>query len=317
MEAISIFFARVNKDRDGRTTIIDAYATFFILSYNKFLSVSADLLIPVKVKTLTNDSVRWALYNDATVDYFGREHLPYAILAIVLLSIFISTPTLLNLLVYPFRWFHKILNCLKFHSQILTTLMDSFQGCYKDGTEPGTRDRRWFVAVPLFGWIAAHIAYALTMDSTTAVLIACFVVVVIILTVAVQPYKIQFSHYLKIDVFFWGCLALFYILFQGAYYASIIPAGEMKYLPILALLVSVIPLLYMFCITSCYLLKRIARSLSLISRIKAWRRGYVNIETDFEASLPDRVNNPDQYEERTLQDPSGYTIPSQTVNDTY
>ncbi len=28
--------------------------------------------------------------------------------------------------------------------------MDSFQGCYKDDTEPGTRDCRWFAALDLF-----------------------------------------------------------------------------------------------------------------------------------------------------------------------
>ena len=31
---------------------------------------------------------------------------------------------------------------------MLHVFMDSFQGCYKDGTEPGTRDCRWFSAVP-------------------------------------------------------------------------------------------------------------------------------------------------------------------------
>ena len=309
-------FACLNKNWDSRTTIIDAYATFFILSYTKFFSVSVDLLIPVRVQSLNNDSVRWALYYDATLDYFGSEHLPYVILSVALLSIFIIAPTLL-LLVYPFKWFHKILNCLKFNSRILTTLMDSFQGCYKDGTEPGTRDCRWFVAVPLIGRIMVLIAYALTLDSTLPALAACIVLVIIILTVAVQPYKVQFSNYLKIDVLFWGCLALFYTLAQSVDFDSLKSAQEMKYLHILIILVSIFPLLYMFCVTAYWLLKRTIRSFNLISRIKAWRRGYVSIETDFEASLPDRVNNPDYYKERTLQDPSCDTILPQTVGNTY
>ena len=308
--------ARLNKKWDSRTTIIDAYATFFILSYTKLLKVSADFLIPVKAHSLNNDSVRWVLYYDTTLDYFGREHLPYAIIAIALLSIFLITPTLL-LLVYPFRWFHKILNCLKFHSRVLTTLMDSFQGCYKDGTEPGTRDCRWFVAVPLIGRIMVLGAYGVTLDSTLVVLAACIVLVIIILTVAVMPYKTQFSHYLKIDIFFWGCLALFYTLAQSVDLDSLKSVGEMKYLHMLITLVSMIPLLYIFFVAAYLLLKRMIRSFNLISRIKTWRRGYVNIETDFEDSLPDRVNNPDQYEERALQRPSCDTNSSKTVNDTY
>ena len=309
-------FARLLRNWDGRTSIIDTYATFFILSYTKFLSVSADLLVPVKAYSLNNDSVRLALYYDATVDYFSGEHLPYALPALVLSFVFLIAPTLL-LLVYPFRWFHKILNCLKFHSRTLTTLMDSFQGCYKDGTEPGTRDCRWFVAVPLIGRIAAHIAYALTLDNTTTALAACIALVIIFLTVAVQPYKIQFSRYSNLDIFFWVCLAIFYTLAQSADFGSLKPAAEVKYLDILALLFAIIPFIYILCVTTYWLLQTIAKSLNLVSRIKAWRKGYVNIEADFEAGLPDRLTNPDQYEERALQDPCCNTISSQPVDDTY
>ena len=307
--------ARFIRNWDGRTSIIDAYATFFILSYTKFLSVSGDLLVPVRAYSFNNDSVRWALYYDATVDYFGRGHLPYAVLATILGSIFIFTPTLL-LLVYPFRWFHKILNCLKFHSRILTTLMDSFQGCYKDGTEPGTRDCRWFVAVPLLGRVAAHTAYALTLDNTITLLTACIALVVITLTVAVQPYKIQFSNYLKIDVFFWVCLATFFTIAQSIDFSYLKPAVEVKLLNISEIFVVIIPLFYMFCVTAYWMLKRINRAFNLISRIKAWRRGYVNIENDFESSLPDRVINPLHYQERSIQGPSRNII-SKAAGDSY
>ena len=270
-------FARLPRNWDGRTSIIDAYATFFIISYTKLINVSADFLVPVRAHSLTDSSVKWVLYYDASIDHFGREHLPYAILAIILSTVFTISPTLL-LLVYPFRWSHKILNCLKFNSRILTTLMDSFQGCYKDGTEPGTRDCRWFVAVPLIGRIAGFFVYFLTLDSTFIAMTAGIAVSIIILTVEIQPYKTQFNHFLKMDVFFWGCLALFYTFAQNVSFDSLKPASEMKILKIVTILVSVIPLLYIFCVTSRHFLKRIAGSLSLISRIKAWRKGYLNIE---------------------------------------
>ena len=308
--------ARLRRNWDSRITIIDAYATFSLLSYTKFLTVSADLLIPVRAYSLNNDSVTWVLYYDTTVIYFGQEHLPYAILAIVMCSAFTIIPTLL-LLVYPFKGFHKILNSLKFHSQMLTTLMDSLQGCYKDGTEPGTRDCRWFVAVPLIGRFALLLAYSLTLDSTLTALAACIVVIIIILTVTVQPYKAVFAHYSKIDVFFWGCMVIFYSLAQGADFDFLKSATEMKCLHILAMLVAIIPLLYMICVTTYWLLKRTAKSVKLISRIKAWRRGYMNIESDSEAVLPDRMVNPDNYQEITLQDPSGDIASFRSVSDTY
>ena len=120
----------VRRNWDSRTTVIDAYATFFVLSYTKIAYVSADLLIPVRAYSLNNNSARWVLYYDATVDYLGREHLPYAILAIICL-VLLMVPTI-TLFLYQLSWFQKILSCLRLQSHILTALMDSFQGGYKD-----------------------------------------------------------------------------------------------------------------------------------------------------------------------------------------
>jgi hypothetical protein len=128
-----------------RTSLIDAFATFFFLSSIKLMAVSFDLLIPVKVYQINstggNDYV-FRLYYDASVSYFGPEHLPYAVPAIVALVFFVLIPGLL-LIVYPIPQFQKILNLFPVRWYILHTFVDSFQGCYKDGTEPGTRDCRW------------------------------------------------------------------------------------------------------------------------------------------------------------------------------
>ena len=172
------------------------------------------------------------------------------------------------------------------------------------------------MAVPLVGRILAHIAYALTLDNTITALITCIALVIIILTVAVQPYKVQFSNYLKIDIFFWVCLAIFFTFAQNVDFSYLKAAVEVKLLRISEIVIGVIPLIYMFCVTAYWMLKRLNRVFNLISRIKAWRRGYVSIEPDFEASLPDRLNNPLDYKERSIQDPSCNSI-SKTVGDSY
>ena len=136
---------------DIKTTVIDSFATFFFLSNVKFLSVACDLLNPVQVYHLPssgNFSVSWRLFNNATIDYFGSTHRPYAILAIVVLVVIGVLPVLI-LMLYPFRWFQKILNVLSVRWHVLHTFMDSFLGCYKDGTESGTRDCRWFASLLL------------------------------------------------------------------------------------------------------------------------------------------------------------------------
>ena len=157
-------FKLLRRNWDSKTTIIDAYATFFILSYTKILSISVDLLIPMRAHSLNNDSVTWVLYYDGSVDYFGREHLPYAILALTFLSLII-VPTTLLLLIYQLKCFHRLISCIKIRGQLLH-VTDSFQGCYKNRTEPGTRDCRWFAAVPLIGRIALLLVYSMTLDSS-------------------------------------------------------------------------------------------------------------------------------------------------------
>ena len=134
-KVLSVF----RKSWDIRTSIIDSFATFFLLSYVKVLTVSADLLTPTTIYKLGSNKVRFGLFYTPTVQYFGDEHLPYAITAIIILTLFVSTPTILFIL-YPFQFFQKFLSFFPFNWHFLHAFVDSFQGCYKDGTEPGTFD---------------------------------------------------------------------------------------------------------------------------------------------------------------------------------
>ncbi len=67
---------RVRKNWDSKTTIIDAFVTFFVLSYVKILCVSADLLIPVLATDLKTNNQTLVFYYDGTITYFGCDHLP-------------------------------------------------------------------------------------------------------------------------------------------------------------------------------------------------------------------------------------------------
>ena len=132
-----------------RTSIIDSFVTTFLLANIKLQSVSFDLLTPVKVYHLY-DTGNWTysyrLFYDATVPYFGSRHLPYAIIAVAVAVLSTILPMLLFIL-YPFRCFQKFLNLFPIRWYILHTFVDSFYGSYKDGTQPGTRDCRWFASL--------------------------------------------------------------------------------------------------------------------------------------------------------------------------
>ena len=104
------------------------------------------------------------LYYDGTVEYFGREYIPFAILAVCVLVLF----TFLLILVlsiyymYPCWCFQRRLDRCHINSLALCWLMDTFQGYYKDGTN-GTRDCRCFAAMFLILRIIVNISMVISL----------------------------------------------------------------------------------------------------------------------------------------------------------
>ena len=135
-----------HRNWNPKETILTTCVTFLLLSYSKFLFVSLSLLLFVRVyhckngETITNQSL---LLYDPTIRFLHSEHIPYVVLALFVIVIFVLLPPLL-LLLYPTRLFRKCLSWCGFQRwDVLHLIMDIFQGWYKDGTE-GTLDYRCF-----------------------------------------------------------------------------------------------------------------------------------------------------------------------------
>ena len=286
---------------DSKTTVIDAYATFFVLSYVKVLWISADLLTPVRVHSIGNSSnseVVWALFYDATVGYFDREHLSCAVLALTCVMV-VMVQTLF-LCFYQCSCFQKIITCMKLRSHVLLAFTDSFQSCFKDGTEPGTRDYRWFAAVPLLARVVLLLACVIVPDINLQIVIITGIVV---LTAVLQPYKIHSLKLANLDVTFWGFLVITFSIESSYLFSSYKPVAFVEVVGVLRVIASLIPLLYMFLFASYLVLSGMKKMKLFISQLRAWRRGYLNIENDFVEGLPDRVMNPEQYCQEHLENP--------------
>ena len=68
------------KDKDSsKTSMIDVFATFLLLSYSKILSVNFDLLAFTTPVNSSSKSVGRFLYYDASYKWFGQHHLPYGV----------------------------------------------------------------------------------------------------------------------------------------------------------------------------------------------------------------------------------------------
>ena len=182
------------------------FATFLYLSN---LSVCFDLLVPVQVcDTSDNGSCKWAAFYDATVPYLSHVHLPYAVLELFVLLLFVIGPILI-LIIYPFLVCQKCLVLIPRRWQLaLHVFVDSFQGCYKDGTEPGTRDCRWFPAVPFIVRFIIFSVYGAVILSSFLAYCIVILVFTAALTIIEDPYKPQFKHYsnhLIVFILFMAC----------------------------------------------------------------------------------------------------------------
>ena len=263
---------------DIRTSTIDVFATFFLLSNVKFLSISYDLLTPVKVYQLNSTGSlthSWRLYYDASLTYFGEEHLPYAILAIASFLFFVLFPLLL-LVLYPFRWFQKLLNLFPFRWYILHTFVDSFQGCYKDGTTEMTRDCRWFASLFFLLRLFLFILSAFISTLVFFAISALAVVLLLILLVSFQPFKENVRHYFVINA---GFLLLVAIGMADILALHMSATQGLKLMPVLLLplvVVTAIALLYAPAIIVYYIGMRRCWMYLLMPfrRLQAWRQGY-------------------------------------------
>ena len=287
-----IIFSLIRRNWDIRTSVIDAYSTFFLLSFIKFLSVSFDLLVPTKVYYLHGDHYNYtlALYYAGDIEYFGKEHLPYGILAIAVMCVFVILPTVI-LALYQFAFFQKFLNLFPFRWYILHTLVDSFQGCYKNGTEPGTCDCRWFSAAYLVLRCIGFLLYGMTLSTTFYPSFILFMFSIFLLLVLVQPYKTSASAvgYLKMDIVFLIIISMFIEATSG------VGISNNNFFYVLAFILSLIPLVCIVVLVFHGIFCRRQFCLKLASTFHSRFRGYENLGDSAEAVDSDRVVNPREY----------------------
>ena len=212
--------AKVRRCWDIRTSVIDSFSTFFLLSYVKVLNVTCDVLIPTQIQKLGSNKTNYVLYYSPSIPYFGEHHRPYAILAITILTAFVIIPTIIFIL-YPCNFFQKFLSLIPINWHFLHAFVDSFQGCYKDGTEPGTLDCRWFSVVILITKPLLFVTFGLTLSTMYFVYALVILIILMIALINIQPYKKTGSNCPPADLMFLFLLSLIYIALFGREQSSL------------------------------------------------------------------------------------------------
>ena len=252
--------ARLRQQWNIRHSIIDAFATFFLLSYIKLLNVSRYLLTPTSVHNATGSLVGYVLYYDATIEYMGPDHIPYAVLAILVVVVGVLFPLVL-LLLYPMQWFQKCLNRCGLNSPGLQMFMQCFQGYYCDRTDGGMECRYFAVVYPALR-IAAYVMGSTLLGNMFSLAYIVIFATVIITIVFVSPYKQPYKRYNKLDVailFSFGAILVGYVFIFDSSYVSTTSVGYTFYI-----LFSITPLVY-FTIKFCLFIKHV-----LVQKLSTW-----------------------------------------------
>ncbi|XP_064388117.1 uncharacterized protein LOC135336288 [Halichondria panicea] len=293
-------FGLVSQSWDMEGSIVNAFATFFLLSYFKILNTTAYLLIFTTMYVLKDNNKEYAkkhvLYYDATVEYLGQEHLLYAIVALFV-GVFIVILPIVFLIVYPMKWFQKCLNALKIQRQRLDMFVNCYQGYYKDGTN-GTRDYRWFSVSYFILQLIMFVLFTVTQSIYCFSIGALFIVTLMFMHLSLRPYKEEFKVYDITDAFMLLSMSGMFIMAIAGDEAGIKASYFRTFSCLFPALIAIVPMIYFLVVTSWWLLVKKQFKTWCISKLRSFRTPPENPQIDesfSESDIPHRLENPSDY----------------------
>ena len=273
------FFAQFRRHWGIQTTLMDAFVTFFFLSTTKLLSVSFSLLESTVLYSSDGKPHSLRLFYDPSVKYFGKEHMPYALLAIGILVVFIAFPTSL-LLCYQCKAYKKCLTKCRIRRPIMDKFVSTFHKYYKDGSN-GTRDCRWFAGLFILLKISAYLIYTVAQSLNSLYFYLLLVTIIgAVVVVIMEPYKEEYSVFnvMCANLFLW--YTLFSTLFAKRLYNFL--ESELSDHSVCVFILAVAPLVYI-------------TGMAVYWKLKG-KRGRKDSIT---SSLPDRLVHSDLYRDST------------------
>ena len=285
-------FLRFRRIIDPKTSVIDVFATFILLSYGTLTLAIILFLVPQPLYNGQGQKLSTSVmhYSTSTL-FFHKEHLPLAIFSIFVSLTFIAVPPIV-LLFYQASSFQKCLTLCKLNSQALRIFVEIFQGCYKDGRN-GTRDCRYFA-----GFYFILRIFALIFSSTglinESVLFYWFIA---LLFAVVQPYKEYV--YNVIDAVMFGLMGTIYYLIVWSMEYSQSHGHSSTPLLVLIEVLYWLPLLYLVLFIVYWVLDR---KTSCVQKLKSHKllRSLFQVQEEqrvyLDDAVPHRLLNPEEYE---------------------
>ena len=197
-------FVRLRRGWDTRRDLIDAFNTFFLLSYDQLMFQALMLLNTRTVLRIDKSGRPYIMYHSILDSESIHEHTYYFLLIIpsfLVPFIFNFLPPLL-LVFYPIKMFQSCLSKCHLNSLALNIFVEKMQGCYRNGLAGG-RDMRSFSGLYFFlrmiVYIIVYVIHSIAKHHVSEWYSAGVVLLIATLTMAlVQPYKKPFMNYLDV-----------------------------------------------------------------------------------------------------------------------
>ena len=301
-------FSRCRRSINPSGSLINAFATFLLLSCSKITYTSILLLLPVALIDKNGNVLSHGCLYDGGVPYFSLQHLPYALSALFILIILMLVPSFF-LLFYQFKCFQKCLEKFRLHRSSLIAFAEAYHGCFKDGSDGTTRDCRWFSSFYFFMRIVLYFIYATSTnnfwDFQTLLVLALLFTANIVLILYLKPYKKP--AYNKLDILM-HCNALLICIFASHVKFFIQEHRSVHILRLLIVfyIILSLPLLGAIAFVMYYLYTLWIKPffIFLVLSFKGYKNRVcwsVPLDSDgdlnynFSGSFPDRINQPELY----------------------
>ena len=236
-------FARLKNEMNIRTSLVDAFGTFFSLSYAKTLSTSVDILGITQTWNSNDTEMGYKLYYAATEPINPY----YVILGLLLFLVFNVIPVIV-LLFYSLKKPPQRDNSgdvQGFFQPFFETLLAP----YRDGRDGG-HNCRFFSIVYLTARIVMNVALFITGNIFFQLVAAVILLITGMLVAVIKPYKS--NAYNTVDTVLMLSLALGYTGVASYYFTHFIAPLSSLLAQVTAAVVCCIPLLYFLALVLYY-----------------------------------------------------------------
>ena len=182
--------------RESKSTIIDVFSTFLLLSYTKILEIFVDTIEPDFILNINDLPTRRVLLVDPSIEWFGIENVPYLIVSFILFIVIIFPPVTL-LALYPTKIFRSLLlKCFSSgHTRVaLNIFVEKFYDSYRDGLD-GERDMR---ALASLYFILRIFVYLISIAEEFLLYDALLIGGVAIFVALIRPYKKMYMNVIDV-----------------------------------------------------------------------------------------------------------------------